>query len=191
MEALSIYLILLLYHYRTCITTLFLLYKKVSPIVAGIIIFLSVCCSYKYFYCVWGHARNLDRCRCERSSARHSISRRWIICSPAPSCRIIKWIRCWILMCTVGAQKRRAISVIHFSSIEKGYEVYRRYICVVNSSEMNGILLFHEFIRDLIVVLLSQVTTSLCRAPLKIARLLYLPISVFIWSNSFYQSLTF
>ena len=83
-------------------------------------------------------------------------------------------------MCTVGAQKRRAISVIHFSSIEKGYEVYRRYICVVNSSEMNGILLFHEFIRDLIVVLLSQVTTSLCRAPLKIARLLYLPISVFI-----------
>ena len=76
-------------------------------------------------------------------------------------------------MCTVGAQKRRAISVIHFSSIEKGYEVYRRYICVVNSSEMNGILLFHEFIRDLIVVLLSQVTTSLCRAPLKIARLLY------------------
>ena len=54
------------------------------------IIFLSVCCSYKYFYCVWGHARNLDRCRCERSSARHSISRRWIICYPAPSCRIIK-----------------------------------------------------------------------------------------------------
>ena len=36
MEAPSIYLILLLYHYRTCITTLFLLYKKVSPIVAGI-----------------------------------------------------------------------------------------------------------------------------------------------------------
>lgn len=48
------------------------------------------------------------------------------------------------------------------SSIEKGYEVYRRYICAADSSFMNCFLPSHDFTRELVVILLSRVTTSLC-----------------------------